>query len=771
MRQRKGKPKSTGSACRKPPVGSEENAWDEILADATTSRPDQPSKRRLSKSLLSACAASALLLYVNANSNEWALDDFSAVVRNQDVRGSSPLWPDLFRNDFWGTPMDSASSHKSFRPLAVWFSRANAAWCGGTEGSDMARCFHRWNWALYALCVMVAACALGAAAGGIVPGAGDGTTLVPWNDEGKRKSRSPQQPVGKFDWYLVTASLVFVFHPIHTEAVASVVGRADTLSGMIAFAAFICHSYYLKTRMDSDKNAKTGALNALFVAVIALSWAAALCKETGITTLAICGAQEIALIWIPALIGTPELSRRKRTMRSEMGPSLARFSALALSGVAYLVLRSRLSGSTQGLSVQIASFLDNPLLFAPTKICRVLTALHIQALYTLRLLWPFGLLCEYGYDVIPLIHSLDDTRNALTAIWVLGMMGLTLLGVRRAASVSGDARIIVALAWMFAPLLPASHVVDIGTVLAERLLFLPSLGYAMLLGIWVEHWIRGGNARAAGRQKRTRTNIAFIILAIVLIAFGAEVVKRNPDWFNNRALWEATYKSHPSNVKMSHALADARLKDGDAAGAYKISVDNYNRIEALSSEQRAGLASLAVFSILAKSIVALSRTGMEGMSMERAMAVLDEAAAIAEARKNNQKFDFSMYLIRAELLAQNGDFAEARTWSEKALGIAEKVNPQEPDPPCLHGTLLMSTGASAEGIPKLEHCIELWKNKSNDHSEYVDAMENLGKAYFSLGRYADAEEYLTQAMAVREVGATMKLLTIARKRAESQALG
>ena len=37
---------------------------------------------------------------------------------NQDVRSSSP-WTNLWWNDFWGMPIDSHHSHKSYRPLTV----------------------------------------------------------------------------------------------------------------------------------------------------------------------------------------------------------------------------------------------------------------------------------------------------------------------------------------------------------------------------------------------------------------------------------------------------------------------------------------------------------------------------------------------------------------------------------------------------------------------------------------------------------------------------
>ncbi|XP_049766273.1 protein O-mannosyl-transferase TMTC1-like [Schistocerca cancellata] len=65
-----------------------------------------------------AVAAVALASYANALGGDFVHDDIPAVTRNKDVLGLTPL-PDVFRNDFWGTPMADASSHKSYRPLTT----------------------------------------------------------------------------------------------------------------------------------------------------------------------------------------------------------------------------------------------------------------------------------------------------------------------------------------------------------------------------------------------------------------------------------------------------------------------------------------------------------------------------------------------------------------------------------------------------------------------------------------------------------------------------
>lgn len=52
-----------------------------------------------------------------------------AIVSNEDLRPSSS-WMDLWSHDFWGTPLDHAGSHQSWRPLCVLSFRLNYFWSG-----------------------------------------------------------------------------------------------------------------------------------------------------------------------------------------------------------------------------------------------------------------------------------------------------------------------------------------------------------------------------------------------------------------------------------------------------------------------------------------------------------------------------------------------------------------------------------------------------------------------------------------------------------------
>ena len=64
----------------------------------------------------------SLLVYLNTLRGDFVHDDIPAIVNNPDVNGKNSVL-ELFSNDFWGEPMSSVTSHKSYRPLTILLFR------------------------------------------------------------------------------------------------------------------------------------------------------------------------------------------------------------------------------------------------------------------------------------------------------------------------------------------------------------------------------------------------------------------------------------------------------------------------------------------------------------------------------------------------------------------------------------------------------------------------------------------------------------------------
>lgn len=137
-----------------------------------------------------------------------------AILNNPDLLPTTPL-SHILSNDFWGTTLNSTNSHGSYRPLCVYSFRLNYLVCG----------FRPWGYHLVNVLLHVLATAL---------------VIRVFRVISPSKSSS-------------VAGLIFACHPIHTEAVSGVVGRADILSSIFFLLSFLCYVQHTTHRDQSGK--------------------------------------------------------------------------------------------------------------------------------------------------------------------------------------------------------------------------------------------------------------------------------------------------------------------------------------------------------------------------------------------------------------------------------------------------------------------------------------------------------------------------------------
>ena len=92
-----------------------------------------------------ALIAAVLMCYSGSLRGDFVHDDRFAIVDNADVNPALTPLTNLLVNDFWGTPISSNTSHKSFRPLTTATFRLDYATAGLT-----AWWFHAVNIVLHA---------------------------------------------------------------------------------------------------------------------------------------------------------------------------------------------------------------------------------------------------------------------------------------------------------------------------------------------------------------------------------------------------------------------------------------------------------------------------------------------------------------------------------------------------------------------------------------------------------------------------------------------
>ena len=193
------------------------------------------------------------------------------------------------------------------------------------------------------------------------------------------------------------------------------------------------------------------------------------------------------------------------------------------------------------------------------KFATPLRQLHWSYLCVLNvwlLLSPSQLCAEYAMGTIPPIASLTDPRNLLTLATFAGLLSMGCYAVR--SRDSHHRKLLFGLCVMVIPFIPASNLFfPVGFVIAERVLYIPSMGFSMIVGYGA--WLLISNKHS------THLSLLFkIVLAYLILVHGVKTLARNQDWYNNISLYTSAVRTLPHNAKMWSNLASQLKKDNNS---------------------------------------------------------------------------------------------------------------------------------------------------------------------------------------------------------------
>lgn len=307
-------------------------------------------------------------------------------------------------------------------------------------------------------------------------------------------------------WTAFFAALLFVSHPIHTEAVAYVSGRADPLAAIFTFMTVGNYIYSCK-----KKNAFKSSLYAfvgLFYFAVAL-----LAKEHTIV--------------IPLLLVLYHIAYKSKIRWAAIIPYL-------LVAVAYVTVR------VLGIffsPIQLDSAAGMSL---PERVPGFFVALFS---YVRLLILPINLQASYGQETF----DFGDAQS-VAGLSIFVLMLILFLKQRRDYPLMS-----FAIGWFLLALLPVSNLIPVNSYMAEHWLYIPSVGYFMLFGMFF------GFIYRRMRQKWF-VEIMFGILLIFQIVL---TVQQNRVWQDPVSLYTRMLNHNPSMAKGHVNLGNAYLKDGD----------------------------------------------------------------------------------------------------------------------------------------------------------------------------------------------------------------
>jgi tetratricopeptide (TPR) repeat protein len=303
------------------------------------------------------------------------------------------------------------------------------------------------------------------------------------------------------------AAALFAVHPIATEAVDNVVGRADLLAALAVLAGLLIYG---------RATAQSGARR--WLALFAVAAAGAFSKENAVMLAALMLLSDLAF-------GVPGGIRARQR--------LAAYAAALGSLVMLLVARAAVFAPLPSPPV---FYMDNVLRYLP-RWERMFSVQKVEGMDLWLLAWPVRLVSDRSFDALRPAAWTD------AGAWISLLVLLALLVL--ALAMRWRHPLVFWLVGFFGlALLPTSNlVIPIASAMAERFLYLPSVAFAMAV------------AGLAWRYLSPR--VAWATLGALALLYTGRTWARNADWRDNLTLGLADVETAPRSARLHDMLAKA----------------------------------------------------------------------------------------------------------------------------------------------------------------------------------------------------------------------
>lgn len=339
--------------------------------------------------------------------------------------------------------------------------------------------------------------------------------------------------------------LLFAAHPMHTENVAWISGRTDVLATLGSLASL---TLYVLARRRRNPWLLAAGLVAFLLALFS--------KEVAVGVPLLVALLEIGPF---AALLSPQGAADPRAWRlpnwRAMPGIILFFAAFAF----YLLLKHHATGAIGTMGTPIAT----------GAVGRAALPLSIFAGYIYKTILPISLTAEYA---VPVPSSFADPQTMIGAILAALILWAAVRFRANPLIVFGTAVFLVGVA-------PVIQVIPIAQLSAERFLYFPSLGVALILGGFfiraiASRWpaLSEISLRKLGGSKPMPRGAATALAPVFVFAwifFAGKTVARNPLWKNNDILFSETAKQAPQNPRILVQVGMNAQKNGDIEGAIR----------------------------------------------------------------------------------------------------------------------------------------------------------------------------------------------------------
>jgi len=434
-------------------------------------------ERQFSSLMVVAVVSAGLVAYLNTFDGKWVWDDASSVLLHEHVQNPAHFFQ-LFREDQHAFGRGQGNF---YRPLVAasfmadfWLSHDPAA------GVQTAANYPDVSPFLFHL-----------------------TNLV-WHVAAALLLLALLGRLGAPRFVRAVVPCLYVLHPLHTEAVAYISGRADMMAAAFMYAGL----WFALSGGPVQKRAIAWAVTGLLFAAALLS------KESALIFPVLLG---IVLYLRPVGPHEPADCKHKH-----FWAAVPLIGVVMVAGV-YLALRATVLNFAEAGPAAAAPFGE-----------RIVQTLQAFALYIKLLFVPTGLHMERTLAGVP------GWTAAVGAVLLAGCVALMIFALRR-----GRRRLAMPMAWFLATWLPISGLFPLNAPMAEHWLYVPMAGFWWALAELAAPLVHRPMARTVGYGVAYALGLAFVILTI----------QRNADWHDNERLFRATLAENPNTERIHYNLA------------------------------------------------------------------------------------------------------------------------------------------------------------------------------------------------------------------------
>ncbi len=334
------------------------------------------------------------------------------------------------------------------------------------------------------------------------------------------------------------AAVLFLVHPVQTEAVTFIVQRLTSLAAMFSLASLHLYARYAGSENPRSWGGRAGyALSVL-------------------SCLAAMKTKEITFV-LPVIISLYDLfflegSARKRILR--LSPYLLAMAVIPLS----------LVNVSEPLGTLLSSV--GSVTRVQTDLPRwdyLLTQISVVATYVRLLFLPVNQNLDYDY---PTYHSLLTPRVALSGLFLLLLFGVAAWAYLRSKREGGAEHRVISfgIVWFFISLSVESSLIPIVDVCFEHRLYLPSVGAFLSVAM-------AGSMVLRRRDRKVRAGALVLAVAALSVA----TYQRNSVWKDDLTLWRDTVAKSPGKARPHYNLGNSLYMRGrvkEAIGEYRSAI-------------------------------------------------------------------------------------------------------------------------------------------------------------------------------------------------------